>query len=69
MRRRYARCDARRESEVADVRELPEGLRKEQFFIATAALDDKKVEIRGWHGPKRARELLDEGVAQLKQTQ
>jgi hypothetical protein len=41
------------------VRELPKRLRKEleEFFVATAALDAKNVDVRDWHGPKRAREL------------
>jgi inorganic pyrophosphatase len=63
--------EARRESEIADVREVPKRLRKEleEFFVATATLDDKKVEIRGWHGPKRAREVLDEAVRRSKKSQ
>jgi inorganic pyrophosphatase len=64
-------ADARRESEVEDVRELPKRLRKEleQFFISTAALDDKDVEIQDWHGPKRAHELLAEGTARYRKSQ
>jgi inorganic pyrophosphatase len=26
----------------------------EKFFEATDALEDKKLEFLGWHGPKRA---------------
>lgn len=57
--------DARRESEVKDVRELPKRLRDEleQFFRTTAALEKKDVDIQEWHGPKRARQHLDEAMA------
>jgi inorganic pyrophosphatase len=26
----------------------------EQFFLATDALEDKKLEFLGWHGPSKA---------------
>lgn len=62
--------DAEREKEHEDARELPKRLRKEleQFFIATAALADKALQIVDWVGPKEARELVDEGIKRLQKS-
>ena len=45
-----------RETDLQDVQDLPSRAREEleQFFRATNALEDKKLEFLGWHGPARA---------------
>jgi inorganic pyrophosphatase len=55
---------ANREHDLDDVRSLAKRLREEleSFFQETAALEKKEVECLGWHGPKRASELLDEAI-------
>lgn len=44
------------ESEMQDIRHLPPRAIKEleKFFEATDALENKKLEFCGWHGPARA---------------
>lgn len=53
---------ANREHDLEDVQQLSKRVRKEleRFFKSTAALESKEVAIHGWHGPKVAREILDE---------
>ena len=59
---------AHRERELDDVGELSKSLREElvDFFEATAALEDKKIRVIDWVGPKRAHALLDESMARWK---
>jgi inorganic pyrophosphatase len=33
----------------------------EQFFKTCSALEQKSIDILGWHGPKHAKRLIDEG--------
>jgi inorganic pyrophosphatase len=44
------------ETDLKDARHLPSRARKEleQFFLATNALEDKKLEFLGWRGPAHA---------------
>ena len=44
------------ETDLQDIRHLPFRAREEleQFFRTTNALEDKKLEFLGWHGPGRA---------------
>jgi inorganic pyrophosphatase len=44
------------ESDLKDIRKLPKRAVREleQFFEATDALEDKKLEFLGWHGPSTA---------------
>jgi inorganic pyrophosphatase len=44
------------EIDLQDIRHLPARAREEleRFFRATNALEDKKLEFLGWHGPARA---------------
>jgi inorganic pyrophosphatase len=44
------------ETDLKDVRHLPSRAREEleQFFLATDALEDKKLEFLAWRGPARA---------------
>src|SRR2546423_10422634 len=44
------------ETDLQDIRDLPARARQEleQFFRATNALEDKKLEFLGWRGPARA---------------
>lgn len=53
-----------RQDELNDVSQLSERTRREleEFFTATSKLEDKRVEMQGWHGPKHAAELLAAGV-------
>jgi inorganic pyrophosphatase len=62
--------DARRESAIDDVRELPQRLRQElgSFFVSTATLDKKEVAVGEWHGPGRARELLERAMKRYRET-
>ena len=39
------------------------------FFAATSALQKKEIEVVDWAGPKRARALLDEAIAEWKKRQ
>src|SRR5207302_3502388 len=52
------RC-AEREHQWQDARELPKRIRKEleTFFIAAAALEDKRLQIVDWVGPDEAKQL------------
>jgi inorganic pyrophosphatase len=56
-----------REDEIEAVDQLSPRLRKEieQFFLATAALDDKKLEFHGWHGPARAEERVQQATKRV----
>ena len=49
-----SRCPT--ETDLQDILHLPSRARDEleQFFEATNALEDKKLEFLGWHGPARA---------------
>jgi inorganic pyrophosphatase len=44
------------EADLTGVRRLPKRAVREleQFFEATDALDDKKLDFLGWHGPSKA---------------
>ncbi|WP_249147834.1 inorganic diphosphatase [Bradyrhizobium jicamae] len=44
------------ETDLKDIRHLPSRAREEleQFFLATDALEDKKLEFLGWRGPGHA---------------
>ena len=44
------------ETDLQDIRHLPSRAREEleQFFRATNALEDKKLEFLGWRGPAYA---------------
>jgi inorganic pyrophosphatase len=46
---------------ITDIRRLPKRAAKEleQFFLATDALEDKKLEFLGWHGPSKAIKAID----------
>src|SRR5437588_2608959 len=48
------------EGELQDVRRLPARAvdELEKFFEATNALEDKKLEFLGWHGPARAIKMI-----------
>ncbi len=51
---------ARRQDALADARKLPKTMRDEleRFFVATAAKDDKRIELLGWKGPAEAKRRL-----------
>jgi inorganic pyrophosphatase len=53
-----------REDDIRDVDDLSKRTRREleKFFIATDELEDKKLEILGWKGPKAAEKLVQEGM-------
>lgn len=44
------------EADLTDIRRLPKRAvsELERFFEATDALEDKKLEFLGWHGPSKA---------------
>jgi len=48
------------ETDIADVRQLPQRAMHEleQFFRATNALEDKKLEFLGWRGPNHAVKMI-----------
>ncbi len=48
------------EADITDVRNLPPRAREEleQFFRATNALEDKKLEFLGWRGPSHATKMI-----------
>src|SRR6202051_531046 len=54
--RLFAVPDRSLETDLKDVRHLPSRAREEleQFFLATNALEDKKLEFLGWRGPVHA---------------
>jgi len=49
------------EADLKDIRNLPKRATKEleRFFEATDALEEKTLEVLGWHGPKRAVEIIE----------
>jgi inorganic pyrophosphatase len=49
------------DSRYKNVTQLPKRVRKEleQFFISASVMEDKKVVIEGWEGPKAARKAID----------
>lgn len=49
------------EADLTDIRRLPKRAVKEleQFFLATDALEDKKLKFLGWHGPSKAIKAID----------
>jgi inorganic pyrophosphatase len=53
-----------REDDLDHVDDLSKRTRREieEFFIAASALEDKKLEFLGWHGPKHAKSSIAEGV-------
>lgn len=48
--------------EVEEARDLPASVRRqlEQFFVSIAQFTGKKIRIRGWAGPQKARRFIDE---------
>ena len=60
-----------REDALNSVDQLPERLRQEleQFFISSAALENRNLNILGWHGPERAKILLEQGAARFARSQ
>jgi inorganic pyrophosphatase len=48
------------ETDLQDIRHLPACAREEleQFFLATNALENKKLEFLGWRGPARAVKVI-----------
>jgi inorganic pyrophosphatase len=57
-----------REDDIKDVDDMSKRMRQEleRFFMATASLEDKKLEFLGWKGPKAAERLVEEGCAAFK---
>ena len=51
------------EQALRDVRDLSKPIQEEleKFFIATDELEDKKLEIIGWKGPKVALKAIKQG--------
>lgn len=49
------------EADLTDIRRLPKRAvgELEQFFEATDALEDKKLEFLGWHGPSKAIKAIE----------
>jgi inorganic pyrophosphatase len=49
---------------MADVRELSKPIQQEleKFFVATDELEDKKLEMIGWKGPKIAMKAIKDGA-------
>jgi inorganic pyrophosphatase len=47
---------------VEEARDLPASVRQqlEQFFVSVAQFTGKKIRIRGWAGPQKARRFIDE---------
>jgi inorganic pyrophosphatase len=52
------------EKDFSDVRELTSAMREEleKFFIATDELEDKRLKILGWKGPKVALKTIKQGA-------
>jgi inorganic pyrophosphatase len=52
------------EQDLRDVRDLSKPIQEEleKFFIATDELEDKKLEIIGWKGPKVALKAIKQGA-------
>jgi inorganic pyrophosphatase len=59
---------SRRQETLSHVDQLPKRMREEleEFFVTTSSLAHKELRLRGWHGPKRARELVREAVRRLR---
>jgi hypothetical protein len=55
-----SRRESHSEQAVRDVRDLSKPIQQEleKFFIATDVLEDKKLEIIGWKGPKTAMKAI-----------
>ena len=49
------------EADLTDIGRLPKRAVKEleQFFLATDALEEKKLKFLGWHGPSKAIKAID----------
>jgi inorganic pyrophosphatase len=52
------------EQGLRDVRDLSKSIKQEfeKFFIATDELEDKKLEIIGWKGPKIAMKAINDSA-------
>ena len=52
------------EQRLRDVRDLSKPIQQEleKFFMATDELEDKKLEIMGWKGPKIAIKAIKDGA-------
>ena len=52
------------EKGLRDVRDLSRSIQQEleKFFIATDELEDKKLEIIGWKGPKTATKAIEDSA-------
>ena len=52
------------EQALRDVRDLSKPIQQEleKFFIATDELEDKKLEIIGWKGPKVAMKVIQDSA-------
>ena len=48
------------EGDLEDIRQLPKRAKceLEEFFLATDALEDKKLEFLGWEGPAKAKKII-----------
>jgi len=57
-----------REDELNHVDQISKRMRRElaKFFEETAALENKKVEIIDWRGPKTAKRLIEEGAERFR---
>jgi inorganic pyrophosphatase len=57
------------EQSLRDVRELSKPIQQEleKFFIATGELEDKRLEIIGWKGPKIAMKAIRDGAKSVSQ--
>ena len=53
-----------RKQSLIDVANLTKPIREEleKFFIATDELEDKKLDIIGWKGPKAARQAVQDAA-------
>jgi inorganic pyrophosphatase len=51
-----------------NVKDLAKNVRTEleQFFVTITELTDKDVDIDGWEGPERAKEIIDEAAEQYR---
>jgi inorganic pyrophosphatase len=56
------------EQGLRDVRDLTTPIQQEleKFFIATDELEDKKLEIIGWKGPKTAAQAIKDAARLFK---
>ena len=48
------------EGDLEDIRQLPKRAKceLEEFFLATDALEDKKLKFLGWEGPAKAKKII-----------